>query len=100
MRHVILLLLFFPMFLFAQEKSKATGKLEGTYQIEFLKTATTPIAVTGEILEKIEALRKESETTYLLINAECRVKIFPKNALKNLDKNISEDYVVVDKFIN
>jgi len=59
MKHVILLLLFFPAFLFAQEEAKVQGKLTGTYQIEFLKSAKSPIAVAGEILVMMKWLRQE-----------------------------------------
>jgi len=100
MKQFILLLLFFPIFLFAQEKTKVQGKLTGTYQVEFLKTATAPIAVTGEILEKIETLRTEAIVTYLVINAECRIKILPKNVLSDANKKNFEEFVVVEKFTN
>jgi hypothetical protein len=99
MKHVILLLLF-PAFLFAQEKAKVQGKLEGTYQIEFLKSAKAPIAVTGEILEKIESLRAETKVTYLVINEDCRIMILPKNDLSVAKREKLEEFIIVEKFTN
>ncbi|MEW5677528.1 hypothetical protein ABGT15_14555 [Flavobacterium enshiense] len=100
MRCLILLFLFVPALLFSQEKAKFADKLEGTYQIEFLKTAMEPIAVTNEILEKIEAIRKEDQTVYLTINEKTRIKVFSRKTVKNIDKTKQQEYVVVEKFIN
>lgn len=100
MKQIVLLLFFFPVFIYAQEKAKLTGKLEGTYQVEFLKTATQPVAITGELLEKIEKLREDSKVVYFVVNDQCRIKIFPKNNPKAADKNLSQEYVVVEKFTN
>nr|WP_294936622.1 hypothetical protein [uncultured Flavobacterium sp.] len=100
MKYVILLLVFFPTFLFAQETAKWPNKMEGTYQIEFLKTAKEPVAVTGEILQKIEANRKEGQISYLIINEQCRIKILPKNALSESNKKKMEEFVIVEKFEN
>lgn len=100
MKNAIFLLLLFPMFLFSQEKAKFADKHHGTYQVEFLRTATAPIAVTGEVLEKIEANRKESQVSYLVINDQCRIKIFPKNVLSDPKRKDVEEFVIVEKFDN
>lgn len=100
MKNLFFLLVFFPLVLFAQENAKLAGKSEGTYQIEFLRSAKEPIAVTGEILQKIEANRKETEVAYLLVNPQCRIKIFPKNTLSAPKAAPVEEYVIVEKFDN
>ncbi|MGX7668782.1 hypothetical protein [Flavobacterium pedocola] len=100
MKHLFLLLMLFPTFLLAQEKAKFPDKLEGTFQIEFLSTATQPIAVTTEILEKIEAIRKEEQTTYFMVNDKVRIKVWSRKALQTIDKTRQPEYVVVEKFTN
>lgn len=100
MKHVILLLVFFPMFLFAQEKAKLKSNLEGTYQIEFLKSAKEPIGMSPDLIEKIENARKEIQVSYVVVNEHCRIKVLPKNLIAKAQIRPLEEYVIVDKFDN
>lgn len=100
MKHVIIALLFFPLSVFAQEKALSKENLRGTYQIEFLKTATNPIAVSAQLMEKIETVRKETEVSYVAVNEHCRIKVFPKNALSDFNVKELEESVIVEKFDN
>ena len=83
----------------AREKHKImnASDLKGTYQVQFLKGHDTPMSITIELLEKIEAKREESATSYLTLSDNCRIKILPRNSGADLKM---EEYVVLDKFNN
>lgn len=85
-----------------EKLSRSTvSEIEGTYQVEFLKSNEgKAFALTTDIIQKIDALRKDNSVTYLKISDGCRLKIFSANQIKQKDFKIKEDYVIVDKFEN
>lgn len=90
---------------FKQQKESAEipslAETKRTIQVVFLSSEKdNPVALTGDLIDKIENLRDENKITYLEINQGCRIKILPKNITSQKDFKPMEEYIIVNKFEN
>ena len=101
MRKICLIISFlFSIVAFSQDKVKNLEAVKGTFQLEILKMDVDPISITSELLEKIDNLRKESESVYPQLDESRRIKIFSRRDLvAGKNKNI-EEFVLVNSFKN
>lgn len=83
------------------QETKSSLEIKKTIQILFLASEKAdPIALTVDLIKKIESLRQENEITYLDINKGCKIKILPKNTINQMNFKPLEEYIVVEKFEN
>jgi hypothetical protein len=101
MRKICLIIsLLFSFLAFSQDKVKNLEVVKGTFQLEILKMDVEPVSITSELLEKIDDMRKESESVYLQLDESRRIKIFSRRDLAiGKNKNI-EEFILVDSFKN
>ncbi len=76
-------------------------EIKKTTQIIFLVTDQyKALALTTDLIKKIEELRTENTTTFLEVSNTCRIKILPKNSINQKDFKPLEEYIIVNKFEN
>lgn len=88
---------------FGKEKMSHSlaSEIEGTIQVEFLTSEENKaFALTTDIIQKIDQIRSDDKITFLEITKGCRVKIFPRNMIRQENFKINEDYVIVNEFKN
>lgn len=88
---------------FKQQKEIAEtpsiAETKRTIQVVFLSSENVnPIALTNDLINQIENLRDENKITYLEVNKGCRIKILPKNIIRQKDFKPFEEYIIVNKF--
>lgn len=84
-----------------EQEIKHSLDVKKTIQILFLASEKSdPIALTVDLINKIESLRQENEITYLDIDKGCKIKILPKSTINQINFKPLEDYIVVEKFEN
>lgn len=101
MRKICLIIsLLFSFLSFSQDKVKNLEVVKGTFQLEILKMDVEPVSITSELLEKIDNLRKQSESVYLQLDEYRRIKIFShRDLVAGKNKNI-EEFILVNSFKN
>jgi len=83
------------------QATKYSLEVKKTIQILFLVSEKSdPIALTVDLINKIESLRQENEITYLDIDKGCKIKILPKSTINQINFKPLEDYIFVEKFEN
>jgi hypothetical protein len=64
-----------------QQISQLNKQYEGTYQIQMIDSRKQP-AVPYDLVERVNAARKQNEETFFYLNKNVRIRVLPKSVIE------------------